>query len=81
MYRCFKLDISESDFFDLLPAAKATWKRIGVERKNEQKLLIDDFLETVPMQTVSLTANNYPVCGFQLTDMIFFCHTHTMMKI
>ena len=47
MFRCFKLDISESDFFDLLPAAKATWKRIGVERKNEQKLLIDDFLETV----------------------------------
>ena len=47
MYRCFKLDISKADFFDLYPVSKATWKQIGVERKNEQKLLINDFLETV----------------------------------
>ena len=41
MYRCFKLDISESDFFDLLPAAKATWKRIGMDSRNEQKTTDD----------------------------------------
>ena len=78
MYRCFKLDISESDFFDLLPAAKATWKRIGVERKNEQKLLIDDFLETVTNAEGVIDGEQLSRVWFPIDRYdIFLSYSHT----
>ena len=40
MYRCFKFNVTESDFFDLLPAVKATWKRIGMDKKYEPEYIM-----------------------------------------
>ena len=41
MYTCFKFNVSEADFFDLLPAVKATYKRIGMDKSKEQKTTDD----------------------------------------